>query len=409
VTSLQRRMAGAVRGRRLPSWLGPALLVVTIALVAAACAGSPAGSGGSAGASSAPVTPQPALTPAPLHADPIGLLSWAYTPIFQVMLILLVGIYDVIPNHDIGVAIAVMTLIVRTALVPLMRRQMVTMRRTQMLAPEIKEIQRRFKGDRIKQQQATSELYKERGISQFGCLASILPLILILPMYTVIRDGLQNFNPVPDLTVFGVQVVPLVCTGTGLPDVNHYIKPCLDTIVPWLGNLDVSQPSVIPLPLPVIGSFGLSLLAVVYTLIQLVASRMALPPHDPGVPLDANARTQRQTMLFVPLISIFYGGIIPVGLYIYLVVSTIYQIGQQFLTTGWGGMFPLFGWTPAFAVDHTPRFPVAFAAPKPATREAGAPARLVPPRPSSMTRAASAAATVRPSQKGRQGRRGRRR
>jgi hypothetical protein len=147
----------------------------------------------------------------------------------------------------------------------------------------------------------------------------------------------------------------------------------------------------------------------VYTVIQLFASRMALPPHDPNTPVDANTRTQRQTMLFLPLISILYGGIIPVGLYIYLIVTTIYQVIQQFLTTGWGGMFPLFGWMPAFAVDHKPRFPVAASAPMPTTREAGAPARPTPARTVPVDRAASAAATVRPSQRGRQGRRGRRR
>jgi len=384
------------RGSRF-SRIGPFALALLTVLLVAACV--PGGAGGPGGPSA---TPQVPLQPAPLHADPVSLLAWLYTPIFQALFVLLVAIDQVTP--DIGIAIVVMTLIVRTLMIPLMRRQMVSMRRMQMIAPELKEIQRRYKADRIKQQQAISALYKERGISQAGCLVSILPILIILPMYTVIQDGLRSFDPTPMLSVFGVQLISLTCTGTGIPDANGHIQPCLDTIVPWLGNLDVSRPATID----VIG-FGLSLLAVVYTLIQLVASRMALPPHDPTTPLDANMRTQRQMMLFLPLISILYGGIIPVGLYIYLIVTTIYQVAQQFLTTGWGGMFPLFGWTPAFAVDHKPRFPVAVPAPMPTTREAGAPARPTPARPTPVDRAASAAATVRPSQRGRQGRRGRRR
>ena len=94
-------------------------------------------------------------------------------------------------------------------------------------------------------------------------------------------------------------------------------------------------------------------------------------------------------------------------MFLYLIVSTLYQIAQQFLTTGWGGMFPLFGRTPAFAVDHQPRFPVAVpTAPTSTARPAGAPA---PPNPdrSTLDRAASADATIR--HRGRQGRRGRRR
>lgn len=388
--------AGAVPGAR---WgrLAPVLLLVLVALLVAAC--SPTGIGGPGGASP---TPQIPLQPAPLHADPFSLLTWLYTPIFQGLFLLLVAIERVTP--DIGIAIVVMTLIVRTLMIPLMRRQMVSMRRMQMIAPEMKEIQRRYKTDRLKQQQQISALYKERGISQSGCLVSLLPILIILPMYTVIQDGLRSFDPTPMLRVFGVQLIDINCTGTGIPDANGFIQPCLDTIVPWLGALDVSQPSTIN----VLG-FGLSFLAIVYTIIQLFASRMALPPHDPNTPLDANMRTQRQMMLFLPLISILYGGIIPVGLYIYLIVTTIYQVFQQYLTTGWGAMFPLFSWTPPFAVDHKPRFPVAVPAPMPTTREAGAPARPTPTRPAPVDRAASAAATVRPSQRGRQGRRGRRR
>jgi hypothetical protein len=87
-------------------------------------------------------------------------------------------------------------------------------------------------------------------------------------------------------------------------------------------------------------------------------------------------------------------------------VSTIYQIIQQYLTTGWGGMFPLFQRTPAFAVDHKPRFPVAVpTAPTSNARPAGAPAAPNPER-SAIDRTASANATIR--QRGRQGRRGRR-
>jgi YidC/Oxa1 family membrane protein insertase len=297
-----------------------------------------------------------------------------------------------------------MTLVVRTLMIPLMRRQMVSMRRMQMIAPELKEIQRRFKTDRVKQQQAVSALYKERGISQLGCLVSLLPILIILPMYTVIQNGLQSHDPTAMLRVFGIQLINLTCTGTGIPDASGHIQPCLDTTVAWLGNLDVSRPFTVD----VLG-FGLSWLAVIYTIISLLASRMALPPHDPTTASDPNMRVQRQTMLFLPLISILYGGIIPVGLYLYLIVSTIYQVVQQFLTTGWGAMFPLFGWTPGFAVDHKPRFPVALPAPMPPSREAGAPARTTTARSTPVERAASAAATVRPSQRGRQGRRGRRR
>ncbi len=361
------------------------------------------------------VTPAPTpliVTPAPLKADPGSLLAWLFNPVFQAFLILMVGIHQLL-HVDMGIAIILTTLIVRTALVPLMRRSMVSMRRIQAVAPEIKEIQRRYKSDRAKQQQATMALYKERGISQAGCLVSILPLFLLLPMYQVVREGLTASDLTESLRVFGFQVVPLTCPPpqlvTDATGHMHY-APCIDSTIPWLAGMHANSfEGLIPLPftIPLIGLAGISIFALVYTVLQLIASRMALPPHDPNTPLDQNARTQRAFAIWLPLITVLYGNVIPVGVFLYLIVSTLYQIAQQFLTTGWGGMFPLFGRTPAFAVDHKPRFPVAVpTAPKSTAGPAGAPDRPNPER-SALDRSASANATIR--QRGRQGRRGRRR
>jgi YidC/Oxa1 family membrane protein insertase len=400
-------------------------LVVGVMLLVAACSpinqSAPPGASLAPGASATPAaTPGPTaaapsptpliVKPAALSADPVSILAWLFNPIFQFFLILLVGIHSVV--GDMGVAIILTTLLVRTALVPLMRRQMVSMRKMQAIAPEIKEIQRRFKSDRVKIQQATMALYKERGVSQAGCLTALLPILLILPMYQVVREGLQAADLVESLKVFGFQVVPLTCPPPHLiilPDGKEGFAPCIDSAISWLGGIHASGfGGQIPLPvaLPLIGA-GISLFALFYTALQLVASRMALPPHDASIPLDSNQRTQRAMALWLPLITVLYGSAIPVGVFIYLIVSTMYQIVQQFFTTGWGGMFPLFGRTPAFARGHSPRFPVAVhTAPTSTARPAGAPA---PPNPerSALDRTASANATIR--QRGRQGRRGRRR
>jgi YidC/Oxa1 family membrane protein insertase len=364
-------------------------------------------------APSATPAPTPLIvSPAPLKADPVSLLAWLFNPVFQAFLILMVAVHQFV-GVDMGVAIIITTLIVRTALVPLMRRSMVSMRRIQAVAPEVKEIQRKFKNDRAKQQQATMALYKERGISQAGCLVSVLPLFLLLPMYQVVREGLAASDLTESLKVFGYQVVPLTCPPpqliTDAAGHQHY-APCIDSTIPWLAGMHASSfEGLIPLPftIPLVGLAGISIFALVYTALQLIASRMALPPHDPNTPLDQNARTQRAFAIWLPLITVLYGNVIPVGVFLYLIVSTLYQIAQQFLTTGWGGMFPLFGRTPAFAVDHKPRFPVAVpTAPTSTARPAGAPERPNPER-SSLDRSVSANATIR--HRGRQGRRGRRR
>jgi YidC/Oxa1 family membrane protein insertase len=273
----------------------------------------------------------------------------------------------------------------------------------QLLQPEIKEVQRRFKGDRAKISEATMALYKERGVNPAaGCLPLVLQFILLIPMYSVIRDGLTNYDPSAMLSAFGNKIVPLTCPNPAhiVNGVVDAAKPCIDAVV---AGIDWSQAQVL-FPLPVIG--GLSLLAVISGLLQLVQSRMVMPPPAEN---DTQSNVQRQTMVLFPLISIAYGGFLPSGLFLYWIVTTIFSIVQQYLIVGWGSLFPLFGWSPAFARNHTPRFPVA--TPTTADRKS-APERknAAPeaPRILPTDRAASAAATIRSRERGRQGRRGRR-
>jgi YidC/Oxa1 family membrane protein insertase len=385
------------------AWAGPLLLIV-IALVVAGCfapdpTASPSASVAATQAASA--TPQHPLTPAPPGADPVSLIAWLFTPIFQSMFILLVGAYYVLEQAGvpgaIGIAIIVLTLVVRTVLIPLFRKQLVSQRRMQLLQPEIAELRKRFKGDRMKLQVAQQELMRERGVNPVsGCLPLLLQLPLLFIIYSVIQNGLTSYDPTPMLTVAGHQLVPLECPTT--PPPPGVVDPCIDTIVPWLGGLDVSHPET---TFHILG-FGLSLLAIISALLQLVQSRMMLTPVDPAND-DPNMRVQRQMMLFLPLMSILYGGILPAGLFIYWIVATIFSIVQQYLIVGWGGMFPLFGRTPGFALDHTPRFPVTMPPPPdPSTRPATAPALPT-------SRETSATKTIRPRERGRQGRRGRRR
>ena len=99
-------------------------------------------------------------------------------------------------------------------------------------------------------------------------------------------------------------------------------------------------------------------MAVISSLFQLVQSRMTLPPHDPAMADDANYKIQRQMAYIFPFISLIYGSFLPAGLFLYWITSTVFSVIQQYLIIGWGGMFPLFGWTPSFAQGHAPRFPV---------------------------------------------------
>ncbi len=390
--------------RTWPRRFAPVLVIALLALVVAACI--PGAESSLAPGVTAPPTPTPpagiALVPAPLQADPFSVLAWLFTPIFQLFFITLVLLDKATGN--IAIAILLLTLLIKVALIPIFRKQIVSTRRMQLISPEVKEIQRRFKGDRAKVQQATAALYKERGVSAAGCLPIVLQMLLLIPLYSVFSQGLQNYNPQAMLDVFGFRILDLGCAAAPIfgPE-GHVLNPCLN---PTAFGLDWGVPEVIIGKAGAIFS-GLSVLAVISSLVQLVASRMMMPPPSITGTDDPNVRMQRQMAIFLPFISLIYGSILPAGLFLYWIGSTLFSVGQQYLIIGWGGMFPLFGRTPGFAVGHQPRFPVAEAtAPTSSSRPAGAPARSNTER-SPLDRSASAAATVR--QRGRQGRRGRRR
>jgi YidC/Oxa1 family membrane protein insertase len=403
---------GRIRTSRA-RWIALGLFVALVALAVVACGTAAAADptaapsvGAAASASpgaSASVTPAPTAEPnpiAPTHlaADPGSIIGFLFTPLFSIFFLVLAGVYSLTGN--VGIAIVVLTLLIRAVSIPLFRRQTVSQRRMQAIQPELKELtkelNRRHKGDKTAIYQATQAFYRERGVSPTaGCLPMILQMGLIWPMYQVISGGLTNFNPSAYFSVFTVKVIPLTC-----PNPDHIVNGVLNKALPCINTevlgINVGQPNIL---FTVLG-FGIGGLALVAALLQLFQSRMMMPPSPAEA--DPSSSTQRQMMYMMPLMTLLFSGF-PAGIFIYWIVTTLFSIVQQYLIIGWGSMFPLFGWTPGFATDHTPRFPVTMPTP-PITGKSVAETRRKPD-----DRWASAASTVRPNTHRRAGRRGRRR
>ena len=388
--------------------LAPIIVLVGIALLVAACVPGT----GTTPSGASPSFSQAPLTPAKPSGNPVDLLAWLFTPIFQTLFIALVlldqATYWIWPEGgNIVVAIILLTIILKVVTTPITKRQLVSSRQTQLLQPEIKDIQRKYKGDRVKANAAVQEFYKQRGINPAsGCLPALLTMGLLIPMYSVFSQGLTNYDITPMLQVFGFDLAAalgIVCDAA--PEFNaagQVLNPCLNPIA---FGINWSYPEPVTTGL-VIAGFGISILAIISSLVQLVASRQALTPLDPRMADDPNVRVQRQMAYFLPLISILYGGLLPAGLFLYWIVSSFFQIGQQFLVLGYGGLFPLFGWHPKIARDHTPRYHVTLPEPKPI--EPGTKPDRAATSARALDRDLSAQSTIRPNRQ-RSGRRGRRR
>lgn len=126
-------------------------------------------------------------------------------PIFN----LLVFITALIPGHNFGIAIIVFTVLIRFAMWPLVKKQLHHASAMRKMQPQIKRIKKEAAGDRQKESMMLMELYKERGISPFGSLGTIIiQFIVLLGLYFALRkmvhdpSALVNFayGPVQDLS-----------------------------------------------------------------------------------------------------------------------------------------------------------------------------------------------------------------
>jgi YidC/Oxa1 family membrane protein insertase len=100
--------------------------------------------------------------------------------------------YGLVPN--LGVAIILLTVAVGLVLFPLTLKQTRSMRGMQLLAPELKRLQKEYAGDKPALQQATLALYKERGINP---AAGCLPMLLQMPVWFALYQVLQSFAATP--------------------------------------------------------------------------------------------------------------------------------------------------------------------------------------------------------------------
>ena len=96
--------------------------------------------------------------------------------------------YDIIPSY--GVAIILLTIFVRILLLPLTLKQTRSMHAMQQIQPQVKELQRKYKGNRQKLNEELMKLYKEHQVNPLGgCLPLLLQLPVFFALYRVLTAG----------------------------------------------------------------------------------------------------------------------------------------------------------------------------------------------------------------------------
>ena len=92
-------------------------------------------------------------------------------------------------THNYGAALILFAILVQIVLLPITAKSKKSMMKMSRLTPRVQEIQRRYADDQQKQSQAMQELYRNEGVSMTGgCLWSFIPLLILIPLYAVVRQ-----------------------------------------------------------------------------------------------------------------------------------------------------------------------------------------------------------------------------
>ena len=228
-----------------------------------------------------------------------GILWFLTRPIFW----LLIQFFNATGNF--GVALMLLTVVVKALTFPLANRSYASASRMKALQPEVEAIKKKFKDEPAKQQQETMALYQREKVNPVaGCLPALLPLPVFFALYKVLFVSIE------------MRQAPFVgwIRDLSAPDPSTVWN--LFGVIPW-------NPGAVP----AIGGFldgplHIGFWALLYGFIMWL--NMAMTPQA-GV--DAS---QRQIMQLMPLMFIFFFAHLPAGLLVYYCWSTALTILQQY-------------------------------------------------------------------------------
>jgi|CXWL01.1.fsa_nt_gi YidC/Oxa1 family membrane protein insertase len=219
-------------------------------------------------------------------------------PIYNVF----VALIAFIPGHDAGIAIIILTLIIRGIFFPTFAQAMRTQHAMKRVEGDIAEINKKHKDNPTERGRKTMELFREHQIRPF---ASILALLIQLPVFIALyavflREGF------PDIAL------ELLYSFTPLPQM---VQPV------FLGFLDLTHAHLIPL-------------AIFTAAVQYVQSRIsagAMPTNLPQEKAQLMLMQRQMLLYFLPFMMGFITYTLPAAAGLYLITNALVSVGQELL------------------------------------------------------------------------------
>jgi YidC/Oxa1 family membrane protein insertase len=247
---------------------------------------------------------QPGGNPANSLAD-VVYYGWPlFAAVARWMVWILHVFYGLVGNY--GIAIVMLTVVVRGAMFPLSWKQTQSMARMQALKPEMDRITEKYKNDMQKRSQELQALYRKHNINPLG---GCLPVFLQLPIFIGLYKGLMI-----DVELRGS---PLL--GHGIHWCSNLAAP--DMLIDWSGIMPDFVNRGVSL-------FGLgpyfNILPIITVALFLVTQKMAMPPAT-----NDQAALQQKLMKYM---TIFFGLMfykVASGLCLYFIASSLWGIAER--------------------------------------------------------------------------------
>jgi len=204
-----------------------------------------------------------------------------------------------------GLAIVVMTVIIRLLTLPLTMRQLRSARAMQEIQPRVKELQKKYAKDKQRLGEETMKLYKEEGVNPLGCA---FPMLVQFPIWIGLYQAvIQGLGIAPEyLLGLSKQLYSWSPIQAQVPLNDHFL---------WLD----------------LGS-GDIFMAIVVAASMWVLQKMSTQPSA-----DPTQQSMSRVMLWVmPLMFGFFALTFPSGLALYWVLTNVISIVIQYRVSGWG-------------------------------------------------------------------------
>ncbi len=224
-----------------------------------------------------------------------------YRPIYNA----LIFFAAIIPMHDLGLAIIILTILIRTILLIPSHKAMRSQKKMQDIQPRLEKIKEKYKGDQQKIAMETMAIWKEAKVNPMGsCLPILLQLPFLIALFYAVKEGLN-----PDK----VYLLYTDYNSFTLSDIN----------INFLGILDLTKINVYVLPL-IVG--GLQFLQMKLSMAKAQKKRKEEGKEEKKS--EMAMATNTMTYIMPVMIAVFTASL-PAGVGIYWGISTLYGIIQQ--------------------------------------------------------------------------------